>query len=273
MNIFTEGCIKCYEVGGEHNFTADDDFKHARGYGKVYHEILNHLGTDIPICELGIGNGGSHMRWSFITTGPVIGLELDSPDPKKEMLSVVDPVPQPNPNAQRNYKNAQAVIHQYMQDRADFRYESDAFDPNNAIKLVNDYPDLRFIINDSKHRPWAWKTFGDAWIPHVHQDAILVQEDMGRHPDKGFEYAIPEEIKKSVEAGWIVYDFRQHTTFRDPAITFEYCRASVIGVYYKNPAKWEPVLRPLDKYRIGLDNLEEKLHTFRNVKSNFPGLN
>ena len=252
-------CQSWYDTGKKRPgqiLDCNDDFKFARGYWRVYDKVLDHLGSDCEICELGIGNGGSHSRWYFATTGRVIGLELDSKNPDTQMVSqfVPDHDNGANPNAQRNYSNVRALLDNEKIDesRFDFRYESDAFDPANAEKVFKDYPNLGIVINDSKHRPWAFDLFKKAWEPYMNDNTILIQEDFARHPGNPNEWSCPNHVKLGLDTGWTIYDFRKVTTFKTQELTDEYENASLLGVYYKNP-KWKEVLSGLDEFVISPD--------------------
>lgn len=247
-----------------------NEFKYARQYGKVFDPIIECVGTDNSICELGVGAGFSHMRWSKIFSKKIIGLELDDPvEDNKEFSKFVPEVDQnPNQNAFSQYQKFQYRYRNLppeLKSRFDIRYKTDAFDENNARQVMHDYPGLKIINNDSKHRPYAFKLFQEAWEPHMHKDGILIQEDFARVPcsneNTEKEIAHRKFLQTGIENGWRVFSFRDVTEFNLPEETEQYKDSSLIGIYYKNTSMWQGIFDHLKQYEITLDNIDDMLYT------------
>jgi hypothetical protein len=233
------------------------DTKLARGYGNVYDIIFNTLGHSIHIVELGVGGGTSHARWTYGTTGNVIGLEIAGPDQEKCSSSlftgdsnIVD----------RQIDIARMSVELFSQlptenkDRLDIRYYTDALDPINANKIVETYGKLPLVINDSKHAPHLHRLFRDTWFDTITDTGILVQEDIARWVndtgDIEFEEPKAKELVRALEAGWRVFQFQDYDTMDKKE--FHY-RANVIGVLYKNNV-WDQMFEQLKTREITLDN-------------------
>jgi len=263
------------------------DFKYYRRYDLVYDRIIDHLGTDTPICELGVGTGPSHARWSFTTSGKVIGLEISGPDQSVLKASKFDH----EQNRDHNMLQAYEWYNQCMEfwkktnvdmDQLDIRWATDGFDPAQAKLVIQDYPDLRLIINDSKHKQDVAPVFSDAWWPHMHPDAILVQEDFGVSGGVGsrFQYSSKFDVEEALDSGWKIIDLRSECNF--PEELSDYHRNTTlrtvrdsdienyslqdwhkgnncIGVKYQNPV-WDKVFEGLKV--ITLDNWNEYEDTF-----------
>lgn len=246
----------------------ESDLKLVRGYDAVYDPIIDTLGTDTNVLELGVGGGGSHARWTYAVQGKVIGLEIAGPDFEKCSGSAFTG----DPNiVQRQVDLAQLAANELFpalpdvnSNRLDIRFYHDAFDPANAALVYADYPDLSFVINDSKHAPHLWRLMEETWVPGLPEGGIIVQEEIGRYvnsrdpsvPD--FEETMWSEVKLALEAGWRVFqfidkqNFTQTDKYSDDA-EYHY-RANVIGVRYKDTELWADKFDHLQEREVTLDN-------------------
>lgn len=248
MNLFDQACKDA-------NFM--QDMKLRRGYGELYHLILQQLGFDIPLVELGVGGGTSHARWTYAVAGPVIGIEIAGPEKEYCTASIFTG----DPNiADRQVEIAKASAELFFglprpnQERLDIRYYTDAFDPKTASALLTQYKHLPLIINDSKHAPHLHRVFRETWEHTVSDSGILVQEDIARWVndchDMEFEEPKAKELVKALNDGWQIYQFVDYDLHNDGEAD---SRASLIGVYFTDP-KWHAILKPLEHRKVTHDN-------------------
>lgn len=249
MGIFERACEDA-------EFT--QDMKLRRGYGNLYSLILEELGSDIPIVELGVGGGSSHHRWTFATSGPVIGLEIAGPEREKCTASIFTG----DPNiADRQVQIAQesadvfATLPASNFERLDIRHYTDAYDPINAKAVYDTYGELPFVVNDSKHAPHLHKLFRETWLPVLKGSGILIQEDIAHwtndNHDVEFEEPKAKELVRALNDGWHIYQFVDHDLHNEGGTADQ--RANVIGVYFTDP-KWHAILKSLEDRKVTLDN-------------------
>lgn len=211
------------------------DHKLARGYGNIYDLILDKF--DNPtICELGIGGGTSHCRWSFLTDNNVIGIELKQPDDDNGRIAL------------ENFA-------ELSKDNLDLYWGCDAYSTDSVNTIKNKYGKLDIVINDSKHRQDNFINF-KIWEDAI-TNGILIQEEIGRfvndRADPQFEDTRWTMIRRALEQGWRVWNFSHN---RDMIKGEYHYRANTIGVYYKDDS-WDSVFNSLTDYEVTVYNVED----------------
>lgn len=247
MNLFEKACSDAEFM---------DDMKLRRGYGEVYHLILEHLGTSIPVIELGVGGGSSHVRWVHATSGPVIGLEIAGPEREKCTASLFTG---DNSIVDRQIEIANLAVEAFSklpqdkQQQLDIRFYTDAYDPQNASAVKQKYDYLPFIVNDSKHAPHLHKLFRETWADIVSDNGILVQEDIARwtNDDLGYEEPKAKELIRALDTGWHIYQFVDYYLNNEDGSANH--RASLIGLYFTDP-QWHAIMKPLENRKVTHDN-------------------
>ena len=203
-----------------------DDPKWKRGYGEFYDLLLGYTGTDINMCELGIGGGGSHERWSQLTTGNIIGVDI---------------------------KDSSVYVASVPDNRFITYWETEAFTPE-MVKTIKEH-DVRFVIDDSKHNTLRWKQFHEHYVGHF---PILIKEEIGRNIANGTECIEQNQIIQAIDSGWTIYSFTDDplNKMSDKSETFSR-RASVIGVY--TSAINDFWLDPLEYRKVTKDNIDNMI--------------
>jgi hypothetical protein len=230
--------------------------KAARGFIPLLSQLVDYhytaCGSNLPLVEIGIGGGGSHLAWREVLSEQIqiIGVELFEPSQ----------VPTDKYNYEKNLKSYKGSLHVRNLSNVSLYYGRSGYDIKTS-KFIRD--DLLLdgygvVIDDGDPNKGALNGLVDAWEPFMGDEGIIITEGPFGN---GIEdvYNIPKyeqlELMEKVaqEQQMVIFDCSEFM-FNAPKWDFNdkiNYPLPYIGVWmrnWKNFAKHKPTLN-LDYWR------------------------